>query len=70
MNLLVITLFSLSCSKTIIVNTTKYPWNSFDQKTLNQAKKRCGEIYPNAPCVKWFKKYGSIDYSIICGNIN
>jgi len=60
-------LATLSCPKTEIVNTTKFPWNDFDQQNLEYAQKRCSEIYPDAPCAKLFKKYGEQDYSVICG---
>lgn len=66
MNLLAL-LFALSCPKPEVVNTSDLPWNDHDQKTLEYAKKRCGEIYPDAPCVKWFKKYAFQSYSVICG---
>ena len=67
MNLVFAVLLAALCSKTIIVNDSKHPWNSFDQKTLNRAKIRCGEIYPNSPCVKWFRKYNERDYQVVCG---
>jgi hypothetical protein len=55
------------CPRTTMINTSGFPWNGHDRKTLKYTKKRCGEIYPDAPCVKWFKKWGKQDYSVICG---
>jgi hypothetical protein len=60
-------LAALSCPKTVIVNTSGHPWNKQDQETLDYTRKRCVQIYEDAPCVKWFKKWGKQDYSVICG---
>jgi hypothetical protein len=60
-------LAALSCPKTIVVNTSGYPWNKEDAEMLRQAKVRCGEIYEDAPCCKFIKKYGFNDYSVVCG---
>lgn len=58
----------LSCPQVIMVNETVKPWNKRDYQILRQVKKRCGEIYNDAPCVKLFKKYGDgHDYSVVCG---
>ena len=56
-----------SCPQTKMLNTSKYGWNDYDMDMLKQAKKRCGELYPDAPCVKLFKKYDKLSYSVICG---
>lgn len=61
-------LLSISCPKTIIQNTSKLPWNDHDQSLLNQANKRCGEYYSDAPCVKKFIKYAFQSYSVVCGS--
>lgn len=58
--------FMAFCMEPEILNTTSSPWNNHDEETLTYAKKRCGEIYDDAPCVKLFKKYGKQDYSVIC----
>ena len=58
---------TLSCPETKMLNTSKFAWNDHDRVTLAHVKKRCGEIYPDAPCVKLFKKWGEKDYSVICG---
>jgi hypothetical protein len=67
MNTLLIFL-ALSCPKTEIVNTSGFPWNDYDQSILTQAKRRCGELYSDAPCVKWMKKYEKFSYSVLCGS--
>jgi hypothetical protein len=60
-------LVSLSCPKTVMDNRTNFPWNKHDAETLEYAKKRCVQIYSDSPCVKYFKKWGKQDYSVICG---
>ena len=54
------------CPATKIDNWTKV-WNEQDQKTLDGAKIRCGQIYPDAPCVKFFRKKDDTTYNVICG---
>ena len=48
-------------------NTTPYPWNDYDKSILEYVKKRCVQVYPDAPCVKLFRKYNYQQYSAICG---
>jgi len=60
-------LMALSCPKTLMDNQTNFKWTAHDYKTLEYAKKRCVEIYPDSKCVKYFKKWGKQDYSVICG---
>lgn len=55
------------CQPPKLENKTKFPWNDFDKKTLKGAATRCGQKYPNSPCVKLFRKHGERDYSVICG---
>ena len=50
-----------------MLNTSKFPWNDYDQSMLKQAEKRCGELYDDSPCVKLFKKYDKLSYTVICG---
>lgn len=54
------------CSKIIVINDTGI-WTDFDQKTLEAAKVRCGQLYKNSPCLKLFKKIEDKTYSAICG---
>lgn len=63
----VLLFLSLACPDTKIQNVSGLPWNQHDQETLDGAKKRCGELYPDSPCVKLFRKYAFQSYSVICG---
>lgn len=65
--MIVALLLALSCPDTKMVNATKFPWNEWDRSRLQYSKKRCGEMYPEAPCVKLFRKWGKQDYSVVCG---
>lgn len=65
--MILLSLALLSCPPTEMQNHTVYSWNDFDMKTLDGARKRCGELYPDVPCVKIFEKHGKQDYSVICG---
>lgn len=60
-------LFTLSCPDTKMENASKEPWNAYDYSILEQTKHRCGELYPDSPCVKLFRKYNRKQYSVICG---
>lgn len=60
-------LIALSCPTPVMQNVSKEPWNDYDRSMLAQTEKRCGEIYPTAPCVKLFRKYNRKQYSVICG---
>lgn len=60
-------LAALACPQVDIINTTKHPWNSHDQKMLDYSKARCSQLYDDAPCVTFFKKRGEKDYSVLCG---
>lgn len=64
-NILTLSIF-LSCNEPKIENYTKV-WNNADQLHLEFAKKRCPEIYPEAPCVKLFRKKEKLVYNVICG---
>lgn len=57
---------SLNCAPPTILNTSEEPWNEYDQSILENAKKRCVELYSDAPCVSWFKKYNVKQYSVLC----
>ena len=60
-------LVGLVCPQTVQVNKTSEPWNDHDAKILQTVKKRCGELYPEAPCVKLFRKFDSQSYTVLCG---
>lgn len=63
-------LFALNCEPPTLVNVSKYPWVKYDYEILEQAKKRCGELYSDAKCVKLFRKFGYQSYTVICGEEN
>lgn len=64
----------VTCAPTQVVNqvdgTTTLKTKK-DTQFIVQAKKRCGEIYKESPCVKYFlikkDKWGDRMYSITCG---
>lgn len=58
---------ALSCPVPTVENISGEPWNEGDQETLNISKIRCGQIYPEAPCVKWFQKRPDRAYRVLCG---
>lgn len=60
-------LLSFSCPDTQIINQTKFPWNDFDQQTLNYCKKKCKIEYSDAPCLKKFYKTDELNYFALCG---
>lgn len=57
---------AMTCPETIIDNRTN-EWTPYDMQTLAHAKVRCGEIYPDSPCVKKFIKKDESTYNVICG---
>ena len=57
---------ALSCPTPRIENYTK-EWNKRDQATFDHAKIRCGQLYPEAPCLKMFRKKDNWTYNVICG---
>ncbi len=59
-------LILLSCPKTIVINKTS-EWTAFDQKSLETAKVRCGELYERSKCAKVFYKLADKRYQVICG---
>ena len=61
-----IIILALNCPNPKVINKTK-TWVKLDEQTFNRAKKRCGEIYPEAPCLKTFIKKEERAYQAICG---
>lgn len=55
------------CAQTQLINQTKESWNDFDQAVLRKADIRCGELYPDAPCVRRFYKRPEQSYWVVCG---
>lgn len=66
MNLLFL-LTALSCPEVHMVNTSGEGWTSNDYDIIESAKIRCGEIYPEAPCLIKFEKYAFQSYRTTCG---
>lgn len=62
----IILLAGMSCPATKIENHTK-EWNKLDQATFARAEVRCGELYPEAPCLKLFRKKDKLTYQAVCG---
>lgn len=61
----VFVILGLVCPDPKIENRTS-TWTKDDQKMLEQAKTRCGQIYSDSPCVKMFRKNEEQGYSVIC----
>jgi len=53
------------CLVVIVVNLTS-TWNKVDQTTLDRAKIRCQQLYPDSPCLKKFIKKPDNIYNAIC----
>lgn len=60
-------LLALSCPSVQLINDSGLSWNKYDYSVLQSAQKRCGEIYPDAPCVKKFYKKEEQNYWVVCG---
>lgn len=58
-----------SCPKTI-VKTFDGSWTKDDEVILDAASKRCGQLYPNSPCVKLIQKLAPQEYRVTCGPEN
>lgn len=59
-------LAALNCPKPDLV-IWEPPWEWIDQQNFQAAQKRCGQKYPNSPCLKKFEKRGERSYWVICG---
>lgn len=58
---------SLNCPTTILENRTN-TWTKQDHDNLMFSKKRCGEIYKDSPCLKFFRKKAKLTYHAVCGS--
>lgn len=63
---MIATIGALVCAAAIIENSTNM-WNKQDEKHLEVATKRCGQLYAGSPCVKIFRKKEEGVYAVICG---
>lgn len=57
---------AMACPTTKLAGFNK-PMNKQEIQLFSQAKKRCKEIYPEAPCLKRFEKHGEQNFWAICG---
>jgi hypothetical protein len=55
------------CPSTRIINKTNRKWEKRDTEVLKSAKRRCGQKYPNNPCLVEFRRYDNYHYEAICG---
>lgn len=58
--------YILVCPQTEFQNKSN-TWTDKDQKVYQTATARCGQLHPDAPCVKMFRKVEDGIYSVICG---
>lgn len=58
--------FALVCVLPVIVNNTDV-WDERDKEVMREAQQRCGEIFPDAPCLTKIVKTGDNSYQIYCG---
>jgi len=56
----------LVCGVPTVINKTEV-WSDHDKYILNTAKQRCGEKFPEAPCLTTFVKKEELVYWAICG---
>jgi len=63
------TLLSGACPETNLIGFDA-PLTQQETANLNQAKKRCGELYPDAPCLKSFEKREEGVFWAICAGAN
>lgn len=57
---------ALICVYTVIVNHTD-TWTARDQQVMEEAQKRCGELFPDAPCLTKIVKRAEQSYRLHCG---
>lgn len=59
-------LAALFCPQPKVTNSTD-SWTKTDAAQLKFSKKRCGQLYKDAPCLKYFWKVEFQTYRVICG---
>ena len=64
--LVFVALTAISCPITQVVNKTG-EWNQQDRAALATAKKHCGTMYLESPCLKMFRKVENGVYTALCG---
>lgn len=61
-----ILLAGITCAEPTVINNTEY-WTTHDEWSFQKAQTRCAELFPEAPCLKIFKKKEENLYNAICG---
>jgi len=56
------------CIAALMINLSDHPWQAIDYANKRAAMVRCGELYPDAPCLKTFIKKDVRVYNAVCGN--
>lgn len=60
-------LFMALCPGTDVINKTDV-WTDQDRQAIQQAHKRCPELYKDAPCLVLFQKSEEGAYQAVCGS--
>jgi hypothetical protein len=60
-------LAALSCPPIIQENQTELSWGEKDKAIADQYRSRCGDVFPEAPCVAMIIKREKQVYWVICG---
>lgn len=60
--------YTYACAITVMVNLTPLPWDARDLEVKDIAAKRCGELFPQSPCLKRFTKLREQGYNVICAS--
>lgn len=61
-----ITLIAMSCPPTKLIGFAPV-LTKLDEQSMEAAAKRCPELYPASPCLKYFIKVEENVYRVICG---
>lgn len=61
------TVYANVCPKTKVNALNGSKLNKHDEEMLKKAKKRCGKIYKDMPCLKQFNKIEDNRYTALCG---
>lgn len=64
--LILFVVLSANCPPTKLIGFDA-PLTENELQSLNHAKRRCAEIYPESPCLKSFEKRAEQTFWAICG---
>lgn len=56
----------LICLAATLIGFQK-PLTDFDKAVIKTATKRCGELYPESPCLSKLIKTGPNSFQVLCG---